>query len=102
MPCPPARKGRLEMMVPKVRQAIQAAPKVRKESQAMKDRSARKECRAFKVRLVMMEPSVRKESKAFKAKPGCKESLEILAVQSVLKAQQVPTAQMEPKAPPVK
>ena len=51
----------------------------------------------------MMELSVRKESKASKARPGRKESLEILAVQSVLKGQQVPTertALMEPKVRP--
>ena len=103
MPCQPDRRGR------KVRRESLVILEVRRgprESKAMKVRWARRECRAFKARLAMMArwvPKVRKECKASPVKPGRKESLEILAVQSVLKGQQVPTertALMEPKVRP--
>ena len=82
-PSLPAPKARLES---KDQQAIQVAPKVRKESKAMKGQSAGKACQGYKDRWAMMEPSARKESKAAKAKPARKESLVIQAALSAPKA----------------
>ncbi len=94
MPCPPVPRGRKEC---KEFPAIQAAPKVRKESKAMRGRSARKECLAFKARLAMMGrqgPKVCKESKASKVRSGRKESPEIQAGRSAPRVRQVPTERM--------
>lgn len=95
-PSPPARRGHLER---KVRQAIQVAPKVRKESKATKDRSARKACPAFKAPQAMMDPSARKASKA---RPGRKESLEILAAQPAPKVRLEPMERMAVTEPKVR
>lgn len=62
MPCPPVPRGRKEYQECKEFPAIQAAPKVRKESKAMMGRSGRKESRviqaALKVRLEPMAVTV--------------------------------------------